>query len=347
MSHSSISDIGQIHNPKRNAPIWNEHTRVPYDDELQSYWSEKDKREISLRYCKHCKSSEPQFPIKVLKNFRDHLRTKHKIQADSTPRKVDEEVITKNIFLNQVFGTFDLKKIQRLFETHDTADEFVAQILKSYALQNQEKIRRALVELFVREKLSFRKIENGPLMTFASCLNPYANMVLPGSHSSVQTYIVKEYESQRDLVRQLLQSSYTRIHISADIWTTPNTYLALGLVGGFVRIGDETPEQFRILLGLKRTKGHSGEDQFHQMMPVLEELGIERNIGCIMGDNSETNDTLCRALANWFDELEVTPEWNPQTMRGRCLGHIINLIVKAWLVNKEILEDVEEDEELI
>ena len=34
-------------------------------------------------------------------------------------------------------------------------------------------------------------------------------------------------------------------------------------------------------------------------------------------------------------------------MRGRCLGHIINLIVKSYLVCKEILEDKEEEERLI
>ena len=56
---------------------------------------------------------------------------------------------TKINFLDQIFEIFDFKKIQRLFENHVTADEFVAQILKSYALQNQKKIRRALIELFI------------------------------------------------------------------------------------------------------------------------------------------------------------------------------------------------------
>jgi hypothetical protein len=82
-------------------------------------------------------------------------------------------------------------------------------------------------------------------------------------------------------------------------------------------------------------------------MPILEDLEIVRKVGCVMGDNSSTNDTLCRALAGWFEELGILPEWSAQYMRGRCLGHIINLIAKAYLVNKEILEDLEEDADLI
>ena len=185
ISCSSISDMDQIYKPKRTASIWNEHTQDPYDNESQSYWSTRDKCETSLHYCKHCKPSESQFSVKVLKNFWDHLCTKHKIQTETTSRKDDKEMETRTSFLDQVFGTFDLTKIQKLFKNHHTADEFVAQILKSYALQNQEKIRRALVEIFVQEKLSFRKMQNESLMTFASCLNLYANMVLLRSHSSV------------------------------------------------------------------------------------------------------------------------------------------------------------------
>jgi hypothetical protein len=110
-SRFSTPDMSQIYNPKRTASIWKEHTRAPYEDESQSYWSTRDKREISLHYCKHCKPSKSQFAVKVLKNFRDHLRTKHQIDAETTSRRVDEKVEAKTTFLDQVFGTFDLKKI--------------------------------------------------------------------------------------------------------------------------------------------------------------------------------------------------------------------------------------------
>ena len=59
ISRSSTPDISQIYNPKRTASIWKEHTRALYDDELQSYWSVRDKCEISLYYCKYCKFFKP------------------------------------------------------------------------------------------------------------------------------------------------------------------------------------------------------------------------------------------------------------------------------------------------
>jgi hypothetical protein len=44
--------------------------------------------------------------------------------------------------------------------------------------------------------------------------------------------------------------------------------------------------------------GYSGEEQFLQIMPVLEELEIVQNIGCVIGDNSGINNILCHFLAN-------------------------------------------------
>ena len=82
------------------------------------------------------------------------------------------------------------------------------------------------------------------------------------------------------------------------------------------------------------------------MLSVLKELEIIWNIDCVMKDNSEINNILCYFLADQFKELEITSEWNAQKMHDHCLDHIINLIVKIWLVNKKIL-DIKKNEELI
>src|SRR4029077_12516084 len=189
----------------------------------------------------------------------------------------------------------------------------------------------------------FHMVENSSLGTLLSCFNPCAKEALPTSHNTIARYTVKSFEHQKELIHQFLKASYTRIHLSADIWTSPNNYLTLGLSGNFVRIGDDgKPQRVRVLLGLQEVSGHSGENQCRLIAPILEEFDIMRKIGCVMGDNSGTNDTLCRFLSSRFESLETTPKWIAEEMRGRCLGHMINLIVNAFLANKEIHEEQEE-----
>ena len=52
----------------------------------------------------------------------------------------------------------------------------------------------------------------------------------------------------------------------------------------------------KTLLGLHPVTGHSGEDQFDVLLPILEEYGIVRKLKAVISDNSDINDTLYRAI---------------------------------------------------
>ena len=76
--------------------------------------------------------------------------------------------------------------------------------------------------------------------------------------------------------------------------------------------------------------GHSGEDQFSILLPVLEDYDIVRKLGAIIADNAAPNNVLCRVIQSHFeDELDL--EWDAEHWRIRCIGHIINLVVQAFL----------------
>jgi hypothetical protein len=52
--------------------------------------------------------------------------------------------------------------------------------------------------------------------------------------------------------------------------------------------------------------GHSGENQFDILLPVLKDYGIVRQLGAIVADNASSNDTLCKAIENYIrDEQEI------------------------------------------
>jgi hypothetical protein len=116
-----------------------------------------------------------------------------------------------------------------------------------------------------------------------------------------------------------------------DIWTSPNRYLYLAICGSFVDIYSQFQN---ILLGLRTTPGHSGSDQWLSIKPVLEEFGILRKIGTIVGDNSGTNDTLCRTISEYLSSEERI-DWNPTHQRIRCQGYILNLVIQAFFFTSE------------
>jgi len=116
-------------------------------------------------------------------------------------------------------------------------------------------------------------------------------------------------------------------------------------MGTFVRIKEGRPVHTQLVLGLKNVKGHAGEKQFDAAKPLLQEFGITIRIRALITDNSTTNDTLCRALERMFQELHIISPWRARDMRVHYLGHIINLIIKAFLLNKEILSKEEEEKQ--
>jgi hypothetical protein len=64
-------------------------------------------------------------------------------------------------------------------------------------------------------------------------------------------------------------------------------------------------------------------------------------IGAIVGDNSGTNDTLCRTISNYLSS-EKKINWTQTHLRLRCMGHILNLVAQAFLfTNSEDEKEME------
>ena len=122
------------------------------------------------------------------------------------------------------------------------------------------------------------------------------------AHSHIATKVKQSYELHKDTVRKKLQLALTKIHLSVDIWTSPNKHLLLGVTGDFIDCIEE--KHLKTLLGLRPVAGHSGDDQFDVLLPLLQDYDIVRKLGAIVGDNSGTNDTLCRAIETYLKREE-------------------------------------------
>ena len=158
------------------------------------------------------------------------------------------------------------------------------------------------------------------------------------THSQIKERVSKAQIKHKDIVRRELQSALSRIHISLDIWTSPNRFLLLAIVAHFTIY---TQKKQKALLALKQVPGYSSDDQFSIFLLVLQDYGIVQKLGAIIADNASPNNVLCRLIEDhWRKELglvQKATEW-----RICCIGYIINLVVQAFLfTNIMKLEELE------
>jgi hypothetical protein len=76
--------------------------------------------------------------------------------------------------------------------------------------------------------------------------------------------------------------------------------------------------------------GYSGKDQFSIFFFVLQDYGIVQKLETIITDNVTPNNVLCRTIEAHYKNKKIK-EWLANDWRIRCINHIINLVVQAFL----------------
>jgi hypothetical protein len=158
---------------------------------------------------------------------------------------------------------------------------------------------------------------------------PALDKYLVISGDTIRRWIMKEFVRQRSEIKKELATARTRIHVSFDLWTSPNSK---GLIGVIFHYLDKNLKACSLLVGMKRLKGaHTGENIAEVVIPILKAMEVKDRLGFFMGDNAGPNDTAVRAILR-----QLRPDIkNPDSRRIRCLGHIINLAAKAFLFGKD------------
>jgi hypothetical protein len=282
----------------------------------------RDDRGRKIYYCSLCTSHSS----KSTTNLRKHLFRDHDIKLEPSIPNIKATA---------------LKQLQDLWSqatANDEAGEFDSLILKS--IINKEVLNQALINLIVVRNLPFRIVEWPEFHAYCQALNPEAASFITTSHSVVSDTITQLFQLQKDIVRKKVQSAITNIHLSVDIWTSPNNHLLLAICAHFVNSNEQ---RVKALLALRTVASHSGEEQWNTLLPVLQDYGILRKLGALIADNSTTNDVLSRTISQYLLR-EENIKWDPQYQRIRCQGHVINLIVQAFLFNSTQLDQIESND---
>lgn len=204
------------------------------------------------------------------------------------------------------------------------------QAIANHIIKNFDKnvFQRLVVEWIVEGNLSFREPENKRLRDIFEYLNPLvASADAHISHDTVRKRAVAEFEKHKEKVIEVLKNAPGLIHVSFDGWRSRNKHSLYG-VACFFR--DEDGKARKLILGVPElTVRHFGANIGHEIIEILESYEIpDEKIGYFTLDNAPNNDTAMDAIGERFTFCS-------RGRRGRCFGHVINLVVKAILFGKD------------
>lgn len=194
-------------------------------------------------------------------------------------------------------------------------------------------LKQRLVQWIVAMHITFSQVENDWFRAFLAVFNTRLVALVPNSGDTIRAWIMEDFQQRRSDIGKQLRESKSLIHLSYDLWTSPNHLALIGVIGHYVS-SDYKVET--TLLGLRRLKGsHSGENIAEAIVSVVEAYQLVDRVGYFVLDNARSNDTCAAAV---IDQLGITDTKGHR--RLRCLGHILNLSAKAILFgeNSEVFE---------
>jgi hypothetical protein len=115
------------------------------------------------------------------------------------------------------------------------------------------------IVLMVVESDSFREL----VLFIAPALEGF----LVHSATTIRRWILQLFERQTLVIKKKLARARSRIHISFDLWTSPNHRAFVGIVAHWL---DEDLKKQDALIGLRRIRGsYSGENIAEAVIPLL------------------------------------------------------------------------------
>ena len=142
--------------------------------------------------------------------------------------------------------------------------------------------------------ITFSQVESTHFRRFLEVLSP---RLARSSGNTVRNWIITEFKQKQKQIKAQLDSSKRSIHLTFDLWTSPNHLSIVGVHGHFIN------SQYKVdnvMLGLRRLQGpHSGENIAEAVLSII---GISDRIGYFVFDNATSNTT---CVTNILDTFEV------------------------------------------
>jgi hypothetical protein len=186
----------------------------------------------------------------------------------------------------------------------------------------------------VERRHSFNETESEALHKIFEYLNPRSTDALM-SRNTVKADVDNYFTVAKATIKERLSLARSRIHISYDLWTSPNHKAMIAIVAHWT---SEDYEVKTALLAIREVHGgHTGENIANAVYPVLKEYNIHDRFGYYVGDNATNNDTSLEWL-NQHLRNEGHKQFNPDQRRLRCFAHEMQIAVKGLLFGPNVKE---------
>jgi hypothetical protein len=191
--------------------------------------------------------------------------------------------------------------------------------------------RAKLLKWVVISHTPFRVVEDMAFREMLMELHPQISRYIPVG-TTLRRWLQKEFQQATGIIRSWLRGARSRIHLSFDLWTSPNRYAMLGVIGHFVHPSE--PRNQHVLLALRRMSvAHTGEEIAKVLLEAISYWEIPADdLGVFVSDNATVNDVAIKLV---LGKLQLLYEDTNQR-RGRCIGHILNLAAKAFLFGQDV-----------
>lgn len=138
-------------------------------------------------------------------------------------------------------------------------------------------------------------VECDEFRSILTYVNRRAEDFLPTSHNTIKEWSKRTFEQQREVQKSNMQAARSKIHLWSDAWTSGNHHGILATGGTYWSSDNKLTT---ILMDMKELHGaHTGLNIGRNWLRIVEEWGIQENLGWFTTDNAYSNDAGCRALS--------------------------------------------------
>ncbi|EXU94991.1 hAT family dimerization domain protein [Metarhizium robertsii] len=193
---------------------------------------------------------------------------------------------------------------------------------------NADAFREAQMLLSARRHLPLNFATWPEYQALLSAVNPAVQELLFDSGNTVAADLDRAYTAHQESVKKWLDMSRSLVHIAMDVWSSPQRKAYIAVHAQWV---DEGYNLRKALLGLPNLRhSHAGAAMTPHLMKIIGNYNLAHRVGYFTGDNDAKNDTCLRQLALELSE-EYGVAFDAVSSRTRCVGHIINLSLQAFL----------------
>jgi hypothetical protein len=205
----------------------------------------------------------------------------------------------------------------------------------------EEVYKQKLIDWCITLRLSYREVTDETTIDLLTYGKPSLMRLLPEHHSTLSKWVKESLAERIPFVIELIRRALSDITLSIDGWRAGTRREYVAVCSHFV---DHTGAPRTLLIGFQRRRGgHTGEALATMVKAVIQQVNIGEKLGCFVMDKAYDNDHILEELQKAFKSID------PVGDRLRCIGHIINLVVKALLFGegvskfeKELIEASEE-----